>query len=126
VKALTVRPPWAQLIAAGIKDTENRTWRVEPGTRLWIHAGVNVDRNAWRMVPAFALGRIDTEKVTGAILARATVADVHTCAGSCSPWAIPGQVHWRLADVERLERPVPCRGMLGLWTPPAGLLEPIG
>lgn len=124
MRALTVRPPWSDLIAAGVKDVENRTWRVDHGTRLWIHAGVNVDRSAWyqpRIERAiYALG--DKPLIKGAIVAEATVQDVHSCDGSCSPWAIPEQVHWVLADVRRLERPVPCRGRLGLWTPPAGLL----
>lgn len=36
----------------------------------------------------------------------------------CSPWARKGQWHWQLENVHPLARPVPCRGMLGLWRLP--------
>jgi hypothetical protein len=120
MRALTVRPPWSELIAAAVKDVENRTWRIEP-QRLWIHAGVNLDRSAWS-APTAALMPAGLTPVCGAIVAQASVVDVHTCDGRCSPWAIPDLVHWKLADVVSLERPVPCRGQLGLWTPPTDLL----
>ena len=43
MKAITIRQPWASLIAHGIKDIENRTWRCPTkhiGTRVLIHAAV--------------------------------------------------------------------------------------
>lgn len=39
MKALTIKNPWALLIAAGIKDIENRTWRTKFRGRIYIHAG---------------------------------------------------------------------------------------
>jgi len=39
MKALTIKNPWALLIAAGIKDIENRTWRTKFRGRTYIHAG---------------------------------------------------------------------------------------
>lgn len=38
MKALTVKNPFATLIAMGIKDIENRTWRTNYRGRLLIHA----------------------------------------------------------------------------------------
>lgn len=41
MKALTIKQPWAYLIAAGIKDIENRTWKCPEkyiGKRVLIHA----------------------------------------------------------------------------------------
>ena len=43
MKAITIRQPWASLIAHGIKDIENRTWKCPTkhiGTRVLIHAAV--------------------------------------------------------------------------------------
>ena len=43
MKAITIRQPWASLIAHGIKDIENRTWKCPAkhiGTRVLIHAAV--------------------------------------------------------------------------------------
>ena len=41
MKVLTIKQPWAYLIAAGIKDIENRTWKCPEkyiGKRVLIHA----------------------------------------------------------------------------------------
>ncbi|MBI9110253.1 ASCH domain-containing protein [Maridesulfovibrio ferrireducens] len=46
---LSVRQPWAGLIALGIKDIENRSWSASPkyyGQTFIIHAGKQVDREA--------------------------------------------------------------------------------
>jgi len=37
MKALSIKQPWASLIAAGIKDIENRTWRTNYRGRIYIH-----------------------------------------------------------------------------------------
>jgi hypothetical protein len=47
VKALTVKQPWASLIASGIKQVENRTYPVPKtvrGERVAIHAGKGFDK----------------------------------------------------------------------------------
>lgn len=38
MKALSIKQPWAFLIAHGIKDIENRTWRTNFRGRIYIHA----------------------------------------------------------------------------------------
>jgi hypothetical protein len=38
MKALTIKNPWALLIAAGVKNIENRTWRTKFRGRILIHA----------------------------------------------------------------------------------------
>jgi hypothetical protein len=43
VKLLSIRQPWASLIAHGIKDIENRTWRTAYRGPLLIHASLKVD-----------------------------------------------------------------------------------
>ncbi len=37
MKAITIKQPWASLIAHGIKDVENRTWRTKFRGRVLIH-----------------------------------------------------------------------------------------
>lgn len=39
MKALSIKNPWALLIAQGIKDIENRTWRTKHRGKIYIHAG---------------------------------------------------------------------------------------
>jgi hypothetical protein len=46
MKALSIKQPWASLIAHGIKDIENRTWKTHFRGRIFIHASakkVHVD-----------------------------------------------------------------------------------
>jgi|GEM_PF-294316 len=38
MKALSIKQPWASLIAHGIKDIENRTWKTHFRGRVYIHA----------------------------------------------------------------------------------------
>jgi len=46
MKAITIKQPWATLIASGVKGVENRTWPVPKtirGQRIAIHAGKGFD-----------------------------------------------------------------------------------
>lgn len=38
MKAISIKQPWASLIAHGIKDIENRTWRTHFRGKIYIHA----------------------------------------------------------------------------------------
>jgi hypothetical protein len=38
MKALSIKQPWAALIAHGIKDIENRTWKTKFRGKIYIHA----------------------------------------------------------------------------------------
>jgi ASCH domain len=111
MKILTVRQPWAGLIAVGQKDVENRTW-MPPleliGSRIGIHAG-RVD--APRDHPDYA--DHDLCHVRGLIIATVRLADV---VDDCdSEWAIPGNCHWILDEPRIVAKPPSTRGYLGLW-----------
>lgn len=41
MKALSIKQPWASLIAHGIKDIENRNWRTHYRGRIYIHASAS-------------------------------------------------------------------------------------
>lgn len=120
MKALTVRNPWAECIAQGVKLVENRTRPTKHRGPLAIHAGA-----AWA-----SLGGIDPRVeaalagrgrfIYGAVIATVNVVDCHPAAdGCCNPWGdhvSDAQVfHWVLDDVHRLGNPVPAKGRLGLW-----------
>lgn len=53
-KALTVKNPWAWLIAQGIKDIENRTWRTNFRGRVLIHAAAQMDHRHREMSLLFS------------------------------------------------------------------------
>ena len=49
-KAISIRQPWAYLIASGIKDIENRTWKLpekHKGKRVLIHTGIKTLNPMW-------------------------------------------------------------------------------
>lgn len=111
MKILTVRQPWAGLIATGQKDVENRTW-MPPlalvGKRIGIHAG-RVD-HAYDH-PDYT--DHDLCHVRGLIIATVRLDDVVD--DSSSEWAIQGAYHWILAEPRLARRPAVTRGYLGLW-----------
>lgn len=104
MRALTIRQPWAEWVAAGIKDIENRPGPTNFRGTIAIHAGVAFDGTA----PQFN-GEIHRGMIIG-------VVDIADCVRDAnSAWAEDGEWHWVLRNARRLERPIPCRGMLGLW-----------
>ena len=119
-RALSVRQPWATLLAAGIKDVENRTRRVRFRGRFLIHASQVEDFDSWdvftmqtgihrhdRRVPEC----FDERMVPGGIVG---VAELVDCVeASDSPW-FTGPYGWVVANARRLQF-VPCRGLLGFW-----------
>ncbi len=47
MKALSIIQPWASLIATGIKDVENRTWRTNYRGEFLIHASAKHLKEGW-------------------------------------------------------------------------------
>ena len=46
MKVLTLKQPWATLVAEGIKKIEFRSWKTNYRGKILIHAGVGVDNEA--------------------------------------------------------------------------------
>ena len=44
MKVITIKQPWASLIASGIKEYEFRSWKTNYRGKLLIHAGCGVDK----------------------------------------------------------------------------------
>lgn len=49
MKALSIKQPWASLIAHGIKDVENRAWRTHFRGRIFIHASGNPSKEPYKV-----------------------------------------------------------------------------
>ena len=149
MRALTVQQPWAWAIFNG-KNVENRTqlWRYRGP--LAIHAGLRLSERGiadHRIQDAYRQWsrreRVDAwEKLHehfsyGVILGVVDLVDVHPDAGCCRPWgesAYPEHgsgrtrrdvVHLVHENSRLLAEPIPCAGALGLWTPPADVVERI-
>jgi hypothetical protein len=133
MKALSVRQPWADLVARGAKAVETRSWRTSYRGALAIQASTTSSMyeraramgsqfirarggDSFRRLPRGAVictcRLVDCVPVDSAAVLRvlrerpdeAIFGDF-----SAGRWA------WLLADVQRLEAPAPARGRLGLW-----------
>ena len=148
MKALTLRQPWASLVAIGAKRLDTRAWPMRYRGALAIHAakGWTLRDRAMCLQPPCAeslrlgLG-IPVAAWDPGSLPRASVVAVCQLVDCLHVEQLPslpdepersfgdyngGRWIWRLADVRRLAIPVPARGALGLWewTPPRGVVDP--
>lgn len=117
--ALSIRQPWAWLVATGQKDIENRTWRTNHRGRILIHAGLN--KSGWKPALLAELAKdisLPNELQFGGIIGVATISACEET--SVSPWYIEGSFAWTLSEAALLPF-VPCKGALGLFKPDLGL-----
>lgn len=155
LRAISIRPPWSEAVAAGVKLIENRS----RGAAGWKHRGpllivagltwsgrgaTDARMRAWwwgDSVELRALPRPDLDRDCpywhfGEAVALAELVDIHPGSGCCEPWgedvyrAADGSMvndvtHLVLEDVRRLETPVSCSGRLGLFTPPADVVAAV-
>lgn len=119
MKALTIRQPYAELVARGIKTLENRKQPTTYRGPLVLHAGLSEawvrpeHRDEW---PDMAFGAV----VGVAQLRECWALSAMPVTYRTDPYA-NGPYCWLLAQVVRLETPIPWPGAQGLWTVPRGL-----
>lgn len=120
MKVLTIKQPWAWLIAQGFKDVENRTWQTSYRGPLAIHVGKSEDVMKDKAILNWIEGKgislcpsfTQMRSQMGHIIAVVKLTDI--VQDSSSIWAIDGQFHWEIENVQ-LINPIPAKGKLGLW-----------
>lgn len=115
LRALSIRHPWAELILAGIKPVENRTWATSWRGATLIHAGLRWDTSGAAAAASHGIVP-DTPLPTG-YLGIATVTGIHRDNDCCRPWGQPGVYHWQLTSARRFNHPIAAPGRLGLFRP---------
>ncbi len=70
MKVITIKQPWATLIAKGYKEYEFRTWKTKYRGDILIHAGKAIDKEAMERFKYLNL-----EYPLGKIIAKATITD---------------------------------------------------
>lgn len=151
MKALTLKQPWASLIAEGQKRFETRSWATKYRGPIAIHASKRLDPNdaALLQMEPFksALTRDPAALPTGAIIATGYLSDCFHSAeigeqlifsayeagdGIRKEAALelafgnfsPGRYAWLIEHVALLPEPVHCNGRLYLWdTEPHALVD---
>lgn len=113
-KVLTVRQPWASLLAAGVKTIETRTWATKHRGDTLIHAGATLDRRG----PIHRIpdpGRMSR----GVVLATGKLVDCRPMRPEDADAALvayrPELFAWVFEHCSFLVNPTPMKGRLGLW-----------
>lgn len=122
-RALTVCQPYAELIAAGEKRVENRTWPTRYRGPLLIHAGKSLkwfnsespDRYVFGAIVASANLVACIEWPTNRV-ERVVLAKLHDLMWLLTHEHANGPFLWVLEDVRRLAQPIPAKGAQGIWT----------
>lgn len=70
MKVITIKQPWATLIAKGYKEYEFRTWKTKYRGTILIHAGKGIDKKAMERFK-----HLNLEYPLGQIIAKATISD---------------------------------------------------
>ena len=127
MKVITIKQPFATLIAEGLKRYEFRTWKTKYRGDILIHAGKSVDKKAMEKFSCLGLSY-----PTGCILAKATITDcvviddkmkkklnledplVYSGVVKDSSWIGYG---FQLENIEKIA-PIYVNGALSLWNYP--------
>ena len=121
MKALTICQPYAELIVAGEKRVENRRWGTSFRGEFLIHAGKS---RAW----LDSYEPLPASMEFGAIVGVARLTDCLPLARIRAAFPLPSRLSWLrdhahvegpwcfvLADVRRLQWPIPFRGAQGFF-----------
>lgn len=126
MKAISIKQPWASLIAHGIKDIENRTWKCPQkyiGQRVLIHASKGKG-DGWvlnkeqglklQMYPSNLKSTFYDDLPFGAIIGSVVISDC--VQNHPSVWAEKGCWNWILKDAVLFDKPIEgVKGKLGFW-----------
>ena len=146
MRGLTLTQPWATLIAIGENSIETRSWGTPYRGELAIHSAKGFPRDArelcaeppyWEVLAAAGYSDAD-ELPRGKIVAVANLVDVMRFTRSTQKEVraraqlgefptheadfgdfSSGRYGWVLQNVLRLPKPIPYKGMLGLWHVPS-------
>lgn len=124
MKAITIKQPFASLIAAGLKEYEFRTWKTKYRGEILIHAGKGVDKKAMKKFE-----HLNSEYPSGCIIAKVTLADcikvddelrkklsernaeIYSSIIKHTEWEGYG---FKLENIVKTE-PIPAKGKLSIW-----------
>lgn len=137
MKAITIKQPWATLIALKEKQFETRSWQTKHRGEIAIHAGKSIDRLACLKFAHILEkhGFTSMEQLpTGSVIATVNLVDCHQVikedlgffAHMDSGLKITedeyrlgyyeeGRYAWELDNVRVLSEPIAAKGQLSLW-----------
>ena len=124
MKVITIKQPFATLIAEGLKEYEFRTWKTKYRGDILIHAGKGIDKKAMKRYE-----NLNLDYPIGCIIAKATITDCIVIDESARKMlkqknplvysSVIKHTEWngygfKLENVEKI-KPIPVNGKLSLW-----------
>lgn len=121
MKVLTIKQPYASLIAHGFKKYEFRTWKTKYRGELYIHTGKSTVKEKMKLVSDYNL-----EYPNGYIIAKVNLVDCILVDEKMNEELKKGNdkvyTHnytnsyaWVFKDVEILKNPIKVNGKLSIW-----------
>ena len=121
MKVITLKQPWATLVAEGIKKYEFRSWRTKYRGKILIHAGVGVDKEDLEKYKDLNL-----EFPKGKILAEVEIVDCLPLTDKLNKKIISENniaygnkirtgYAWKLDNVRKIKSDKIIKGKLSLW-----------
>lgn len=123
MKVLTLKEPWASLIAIGIKTIETRSWKTNYRGEIYIHTGltevqtpkeVENDYNKSNSRPGYIVAKCnltDCICMDEKYINQVKETDIKNYV--CGSFEV-GRYAWILEDAEIIT-PIPARGRLSIW-----------
>jgi len=153
MKALSIKQPWAALIAHGIKDIENRNWRTHFRGKIYIHASAKYVKTkaGWELLNQEQIKKLKNDTLIkyldesfpiSAIIGEVEIIDC--VINNPSIWAEKTEVigktieneilyngkpiyNWVLANAKLYDKPIlNVKGKLSFWFPDNDIVECIG
>lgn len=123
MKVITIKQPFATLIAQGLKEYEFRTWKTNYRGEILIHAGKTIDKDAMKRYEY-----LDLDYPTGCIIAKANLTDCVYVDSDLKKElerkdkivyygiinSTKDEYGFKLDNIEKIE-PIKINGKLGIW-----------
>ena len=122
MKVLTIKQPWAAIVIEGYKKYEFRSWKTNYRGKILIHAGLSLEKDMEERFKEYNLNY-----KCGYIIGEAELVDcilvdekfneelkeinslVYAKSNHVEKYA------WKLENIKKYDKPIPCKGKLGLW-----------
>ena len=129
MKVLTLRQPWATLVAEGIKQYEFRSWKTNYRGKILIHAGIGIDKEAMKKFAGLNL-TFPSKKILAEVeivdclflddeLNKKIISENNIAYGNKKREGYA----WMLDNIKKINYEKEINGKLGLWNYDEGLIK---
>ncbi len=122
MKVITLKQPWATLIAEGYKKYEFRSWKTNYRGEIYIHAGKGIDEERMKRVR-----KLDLSYPQSVIIARVIISDCIKLTEDINKKIIEENpliygnnlkrsgFAWKIENVKKIKSSKIIKGNLGIW-----------